>query len=257
MSAVKVTFKRGLRLLFETGQRVGVNGLPKHFYSSIPDIRDLRREESWRRPFEMFGVLGSEIGPQAAFLEDLCPEELAVRWAGLDVHGAACRENGQGGGYGTIEAEVLFAFILRHRPARIVQVGCGVSTSVVLRAAGEAGYAPDIICIEPYPSEFLSRMSREGRIRLIAERAEAVERDVLTGLGPGDLLFVDSTHTVKPGSEVNRIILDVLPRLKAGVFIHFHDVYFPYDYQRGLLSAELFFNAESTLLHAFLVGNPR
>ena len=53
------------------------------------------------------------------------------------------------------------------------------------------------------------------------------------------MLFVDATHTVKPGSEVNRIILDVLPRLDAGVFVHFHDIYFPYDYQRGLLSSEL------------------
>ncbi len=77
----------------------------------------------------------------------------------------------------------------------------------------------------------------------------------MTGLDKGDMLFVDSTHTVKPGSEVNRIILDVLPRLPTGVFVHFHDIYFPYDYQRGLMSTELFFNTESTLLHAFLINN--
>ena len=60
---------------------------------------------------------------------------------------------------------------------------------------------------------------------------------------------------MKPGSEVNRIILDVLPRLKSGVFVHFHDIYFPYDYSPTLLSFDLFFWVESTLLHAFLIGN--
>ena len=89
----------------------------------------------------------------------------------------------------------------------------------------------------------------------MSERAEVVDRDILTALDPGDILFVDSTHTVKPGSEVNRLILDVLPRLKSGVFVHFHDIYFPYDYQPTLLSSELFFSVESTLLHAFLIGN--
>lgn len=82
-----------------------------------------------------------------------------------------------------------------------------------------------------------------------------MDREELTNLNPGDLLFVDSTHTVKPGSEVNRIILDVLPRLAKEVYVHFHDIYFPYDYQRGLITEDVFFNVESTLLHAFLIDN--
>jgi len=79
----------------------------------------------------------------------------------------------------------------------------------------------------------------------------------MTDLSAGDLLFVDSTHTVKPGGEVNRIILEVLPRLGSGVFVHFHDVYFPYDYARNLMSDALFFPLESTLLHAYLINNSR
>src|SRR5208337_5601219 len=156
---------------------------------------------------------------------------------------------------GVIEAEVLHAFVRRHRPKRVVQVGCGVSTSVIVRAAMLAGYQPEIVCVEPYPSAFLTSAERRGLIKLHKEGAEECPRDVLTGLAEGDLLFVDSTHTVKPGSEVNRIILDVLPRLPAGTFIHFHDIYFPYDYQRSLLMGELFYQNESTLLHSFLIGN--
>lgn len=74
-------------------------------------------------------------------------------------------------------------------------------------------------------------------------------------LDAGDLLFIDSTHTVGPGREVNFLILEVLPRLKKGVYVHFHDIYFPYDYKRGLLIDALFFSNESTLLHAFLSQN--
>ena len=213
MRLIKDTLKKGLRGVFETGQYFGVNILPKHFYSSTPDIRALRRDEHWRNPFEMVGVAGADLAGQIAFLDDLCPPALSRQWAVLDVHATASKENGQGGGYGVIEAEFLHAFICRHLPQRIAQVGCGVSTSVILRAARIADYEPEVVCVEPYPSPFLLTAHDEGRIRLVSERAENVDRDILTALNPGDMLFIDSTHTVKPGSDVNRIILDVLPRL--------------------------------------------
>ncbi|HSQ03114.1 MAG TPA: hypothetical protein VLN59_03700, partial [Burkholderiales bacterium] len=69
------------------------------------------------------------------------------------------------------------------------------------------------------------------------------------------LFFVDSTHTLGPAGEVSRIILEMLPRLKAGAWVHFHDILFPYDYDRHILSESLFFQHESALLHGFLVGN--
>jgi hypothetical protein len=200
-------------------------------------------------------VAGTDVASQAAFLHDLCPTSLITEWPTLDVYGAADREQAEGGGYGVIEACVLHAFIRRHRPRRIVQVGCGLSTSVMLRAATLAEYRPELTCVEPYPSAYLAAAANDGRITLIKQPAERVPRETLTKLGKGDMLFVDSTHTVRPGSEVNRIILDILPRLDAGVFVHFHDIYFPYDYPRGVMSSELFFNAESTLLHAFLINN--
>jgi hypothetical protein len=91
----------------------------------------------------------------------------------------------------------------------------------------------------------------------VPRKAQKVPLEVLTELDDGDFLFIDSSHTVKPGSEVNRLILEVLPRLKRGAWVHFHDIFFPYDYQRGLLSDELFFCNESVLLQAYLTNNPR
>jgi len=127
----------------------------------------------------------------------------------------------------------------------------------MIRAAEVAGFDLDITCVDPYPTGYLQRLAHQGRITLLAEPAQDVALQTFTELQAGDLLFVDSTHTVKPGSEVNRLILEVFPRLVTGVTVHVHDVTWPYDHPRGILDEALFFWNESTLLHAFLVNNVR
>ncbi len=245
---LKTLGKRGLRQLFELGQRVGVDVLPRHFYSQIPDIRELRREGAWKSPYSMFGVAGAEVDSQFELLESCCTSEILSRLRRGDIYRDACLANGEAG-FGSVDADFLFGFIQSIRPRRIVQIGCGVSTAVILGAARElietVDYHPEILCIEPYPTEFLKNAERTGAIRLIGEMAQTVSLETLTDLGERGFLFVDSTHAVRPGSEVNRLILEVLPRLNPGSWVHFHDIYFPYDYQRGLLTDELFFSNES------------
>jgi hypothetical protein len=251
---VKDLGKRGLRRLFEVGQRLGFDLLPRHFYSQIPDIRQLRANDSWKRPRSMVGVQGIDLSTQFDFAETCCSPPTVERLRRSDVFARACTLNGESG-FGVADAEFLFGFIQTIQPQKIVQIGCGVSTGVMLMAAAEAHYHPEIVCVEPYPTEFLDRASREQAIRLVKAEAQNVPLEILTDLGDEGFLFVDSTHTVKPGSEVNRLILEVLPRLNSGDWVHFHDIYFPYDYQRGLLDDELFFSNESALLHAFLIHN--
>jgi len=247
--------KSSLHGLFLLGQRLGLDILPRHFYSAIPEIRELQRSESWKRPSSMTGVTGADIGAQISFLRECCLPPLAERLKRGGIHEYACQENGAVG-YGPVEAEFLYCFITTKRPNKIVQVGCGVSTAVILLAAKDADYKPQVICVDPFPTGYLTRTAEHKLIELIPKPAQEVDLRILTGLDGGDLLFVDSTHTVRPGSEVNRIILEVLPRLPSGSFVHFHDIYFPYDYQSAVLNA-LFFWEESTLLHAFLIDNQR
>lgn len=249
---IKKLWQRG----FEMAQRAGVNITPNHFYSDIPDFRELRRETSWRRPASMVGIRGRELGPQMAFVRDCC-DPVADRLARRDIHRLACEANGEAG-YGAGDAAMLYAFIRRHRPPRIVQVGCGVSTAIVELAARDAGYTPRIVCIEPFPTAFLRQAAAAGRIELIPRRAQDVELEFLTGVGEGGLLFVDSTHTLRPGSEVTRIVLEALPRLPSGAWAHFHDITFPYDYHpRMLWKFALFFSHETQLLQAYLCENER
>lgn len=254
---LKTAGKAGLHALFALGQRLGVNILPRHFYSQVPDLRELGARRDWRGPMCLAGVSGRNIDEQIAFAEACLPPDVRSVLAARDVHAEAVAANGSDGGYGAIEAEFLYGFIRTRRPARVVQVGCGVSTAVIEAAAADAGYQPRIVCIDPYPTGFLQRRQAAGGIELVARPAQEVEIEALTDLAPGDLLFVDSTHAVKPGSEVNRIVLEALPRLGADVFVHFHDIYLPYDYPRRLLTEDLFFHSESTLVHAFLIGNSR
>lgn len=248
----RTVLKQALHGVFTTSQRLGMNVLPLHFYSSIPDVRDLRRRTDWREPRSMIGISRLPTGQQLALLGEIMR---ALPDANRQLYVDAVRANGEEG-YGPVEAYVLAAFIAARRPVRIIQVGCGVSTAVMLSAARVAGYRPTVVCIDPYPTDYLRRAGGEGMITLLAKPAQLVDIDTFTSLGPGDLLFVDSTHTVKPGSEVNRIVLEVLPRLGRGVVVHFHDIYFPYEYGRGFLKGDLFFSGETSLLYAFLLNNP-
>ena len=246
--------KRVLHGAFRWGQRVGVDVLPRHFYSSVPDLQALENDHSWRRPLDMTGVRGAEIDDQVRTAGEWFTPAVRDVLAGRDVHASAVAENGADG-YGPMEAQFLHAFVATRRPARVVQIGAGVSTAVILDAAAVHGLDVEVTCIDPYPTELLVRLADEGRVTLVREPAQTVDLATLTALGPGDLLFIDSTHTVKVGSEVNRLVLEVLPLLDPGVVVHVHDIMFPYDYPVDLLDGRLFFWGESTLLHAWLVHN--
>ncbi|HEY5909748.1 MAG TPA: class I SAM-dependent methyltransferase [Verrucomicrobiae bacterium] len=255
MSLVGRAAKNAYLAVLRTGQRCGFDLLPRHFYSSIPDINQLRERHDWRKPRSMVGVPGKEIETQLTFVAECCPPPLRERLRCKDIFDYACREN-KVVGFGATEADFLFCFMASKRPRRVVQVGAGVSTAVMLLAARESGHHAEFACIDPYPTAFLQRASAAAEIKLIPQPAQQVDITTLTDLESGDLLFIDSTHAVRVGSEVNLLVLEVLPRLKPGVWVHFHDIYFPYDYHRSVFT-EPFFPSESTLLHAFLACNSR
>lgn len=142
-------------------------------------------------------------------------------------------------------------------PKRVIQVGAGASTWVALKAAEDSGHAIEITAVDPFPADHLKELSQAGKITLRHEPVQAVDPAELTRLEPGDVLFIDSTHTVGPGSDVNHMILEVLPRLPKGVLVHFHDITMPYGHNPGVLSSDLFFWNETVLLHAYLTDNAR
>ncbi len=251
---LKQLFKSQLHTLFAQGQRLGFDILPRHFYSEIPDLRVLRSSTSWQKPYSMKGVPGVETEEQLSWLKNLVSPQGQSRLIQEGVHQLACRDNGEAG-YGPVEADVLHCFIFKNKPRRIFQIGCGVTTAICLRAAAEASYRPKIICVEPYPNQFLRGAAARGDIELVAQRVQDTDPGRAAEMEAGDLFFVDSSHTLGPAGEVTRIILEFLPRLQKDVHVHFHDIYFPYDYPGDVLDKALFFTHETALLMAFLTLN--
>src|SRR5437764_8412612 len=107
--ALKNAVKSLLATAFAAGQRLGVDVLPRHFYSEIPDLRKLRRTTHWRKPYSMIGVAGADPDEQLAFARSVVTDDLRARIAKGDVHHTACARNGEPG-YGPVEADFLFAF---------------------------------------------------------------------------------------------------------------------------------------------------
>jgi len=248
--------KRLMRQTFEFGQQCKVDILPRHFYSEVPDIRQLRANQAWRRPRNMAHIAGADLRSQQSFVAS-CTQGLAHSMTSTPLHQRACQMNNLSEGFGPIEADFLYCFVRSQKPPRIVQIGCGVSTAICILAATDAGYQPEIICIEPYPTPFLVQQAKAGMLHLISEKFEDVQQPIAEMLRDGGLFFVDSSHTLGPAGEVTQIICDTLPTMPSGTWVHFHDILFPYDYSPDILTSELFFCHETALLHAFLTNNGR
>lgn len=147
--------------------------------------------------------------------------------------------------------------ILRHfKPRRMIEVGCGWSSLVTARVNREYLDGDlDFTCIEPDPLDFL-QSGVEGISRLIEEPVEEVAVDTFLGLDleDGDVLFIDSSHTVKTGCDVTFLVEEVLPRLSPGVVIDFHDIFLPWDYPADWVFAGRAWS-EQYLVRSFLAFN--
>ena len=253
---VKNFSKHLLRQGFEQGQRFGFDVLPRHFYSEIPAIHELKNTNSWKAPYSMAAINGIDIPSQFEFVQECCSPKIVEELELGHIHKDAINANGEVG-FGPTEADFLFAFVATKKPQQIFQIGCGVSTAVCLLAAKYVGYVPEIICLEPYPTKYLLEQEQQGNLTLIRQKAQLYSPRNIDRLSEDILFFVDSTHTLGPAGEVSRIVLEMLPRLKKGAWVHFHDIKFPYDYDRHVLQSSLFFQHESILLQAFLCCNDR
>ena len=125
-----------------------------------------------------------------------------------------------------LDAAAAYALVRRERPRRIVEIGSGHSTRFLAQAVIDGALATEIVCIDPAP-----RASLAG-LKLRHEKAVLPSADpsIFGALQAGDILFVDSSHIAMPGTDVDRLFLDILPRLAGGVLVHVHDVVLPDAY---------------------------
>jgi hypothetical protein len=137
----------------------------------------------------------------------------------------------------------------------VLEIGSGHTTALALDTAAASGLGDlELSCVEPYPERLLSLLRDGDPVTLVSRPVQDVPLTAYEALEPGDVLFIDSTHVAKAGSDVVWLYLQVLPRLAAGVVVHIHDVFWPFEYPEAWLREGRDWT-ENYLLHAFLVGN--
>jgi predicted O-methyltransferase YrrM len=234
--------------IFPLWERCGFHVTPVHFYQPIPDTKSLP-EELWSRPSELVGI---DMNQRAQL--DLLQIFSRLRDEFQAFPTAPTAEQDRfylgNGLFDGVDALVAYCMVRHFQPRLIIEVGSGFSSLVLGQAAAKNGCAP-LVCIEPFPREFL-RKGFPGLQTLIEKNVQQIDLEFFSRLESGDMLFIDSSHTVKIGSDVNYLFLEVLPRLKPGVIVQVHDVFLPFEYRRDWVLDEFRFWTEQYLLQAFL-----
>jgi predicted O-methyltransferase YrrM len=228
-----------------------------HFYSPIPALADVRQDHLrlFRDPARSLPGISLNESEQLQLLGSF-----KSYYAELDFpqeKTAGHRYFYENTFYSYCDAIFLY-FMLRHlRPTRVIEVGSGYSSCVTLDTS-DRFLGGNIRCtfIEPYPDRLLALLEPgdASRIEIVTRRLQDVPIDRFRELRSGDILFIDSTHVVKIGSDVKYIFEEVLPSLKPGVHVHFHDVFYPFEYPSAWVYSGRVWS-EAYLLRAFLSYN--
>lgn len=228
---------------------------PGHFYSPLPSREEV--DEAFRREESGTSFPGIELNEAAQFalLEKFAgwnsgmpfPEHASPGW----------RYHLDNPSYPTFDGVMLYSMLRHIQPRRIIEVGSGFSSAAMLDLNEHVfGGRIDLTFIDPDMNRLrpLLRSDDETRVRLIQKRVQDVPLAEFDRLESGDVLFIDSSHVAKIGSDVNRLYFEVLPRVKPGVFVHIHDIAANLDYPRQWYDEGRAWN-ESYLLRAFLMYN--
>jgi hypothetical protein len=238
--------------IFPLWERKGFHVTPVHFYQPIPDTQSLP-ETLWNRPSELVGIDMNDV-VQLDLLRKHFPEFRGEYEAfPTKATGDPSRFHLNNGLFDGTDALVAYCMVRHFQPRLIIEIGGGFS-SLLLGEAAIKNNVSSLICIEPFPQEFL-REGFPGLQSLIEKKVQEIDLEFFAQLKPGDILFIDSSHTVKIGGDVNYLFLEVLPRLKQGVIVHIHDIFFPFEYRRDWVMDEFRFWSEQYLLQAFLTFN--
>ena len=155
------------------------------------------------------------------------------------------------------DAEIYYQMIRYHKPKKIIEIGSGQSSLIAMEAININkqidNFITELTCIEPFENKWLEK----NDIRVIRKKVEEIDTDIFTDLNKGDILFIDSSHVIKPQGDIVKIFLEILPKLKSGVIIHIHDIFSPRDYLENWLKIENRFFNEQYLLEGMLDNSSR
>ena len=160
------------------------------------------------------------------------------------------------GSFESGDAECWYQIIRANKPKRIIEIGSGNSTLMAIKAikknqSEQLNYTCEHICIEPYEMPWLEQMD----ITIIREKVEEMDLSFFSQLKENDILFIDSSHVIRPQGDVLFEYLELLPSLNKGVIVHIHDIFSPRNYPKSWLQDDIRFWNEQYLVEAFLSNN--
>jgi len=225
---------------------LGVHVVPNHFYWPIQDSSKLKAY-NFDAIFPLDGI-------------SLDRDAMTTRLINFGKYQDEYKLIHQECGYSSNgDGAILYGMLRDIKPNKIIEVGSGYSTVVMnnayLKNREEDGVESEIISIEPYPKPVLRELVSNSNVSLIERRVEQVEESFFQQLAEGDVLFIDTSHVVDIANDVHFLYLRILPQVPVGVFVHIHDIRFPYEYPKEwVLNARKHW-AEQYLLHMFLAFN--
>lgn len=249
---------RSLRLLTDAARSPFLRYAPPgHYYSCIPDMKDVlaRADVLFRRDVKACPGVDLREREQIQLLDCMAGyyEEQPFR----EDRTTGSRYYYPNGFFGIGDAIVLYALFRHFRPQRVIEIGSGFSSAAMLDTSERfLGGSVEFTFIEPHADRLLDLLRPEDRATqtIIRHPVQEVPLDVFRALEGGDVLFIDSSHVLKIGSDVQHIIFNVLPAINPGVLIHFHDVHWPFEYRRETVLKGKTWN-EAYAVRAFLQFN--
>jgi predicted O-methyltransferase YrrM len=217
------------------------------FYSEIPTIKDMERPSplKFEAAFPSHDVMLRELAELDKYAHEFDPPK---------ERQSPAQFSWEGGIFSYSDAMAYYCMVRSRKPKRIIEIGSGSSTLIAKQACQKNGFG-EIICIEPYPSDMLRE---HNGIELIDKKVQEVETEFFNDrLEDGDVLFIDSTHTVKHDSDCLHIYLRILPAIRASIIAHAHDINLPGPLPISMMRDEQIFWNEQYLLYAYLLENPR
>ncbi len=228
-----------------------------HFHSPRPDLSLVSAAYDRVVQAERASLPGIDMRAteQRALLERFAPLQAELPFR--DQPGGPCRYYADNPMFPGGDALVLWSLLRCLRPRRVLEVGSGFSSAVMLDTNElHLGNSIEFTFVEPYPDRLRSLLRGEDatRCRILEAPVQDVPLEPFEALQANDVLFIDSSHVAKFGSDVNHLLFEVLPRLRPGVVVHFHDIFWPFDYTKAWLMAGRAWN-EAYALRAFLTLN--
>jgi predicted O-methyltransferase YrrM len=233
---------------------------PGHFYSPLPNLEDFKDSLNPVFDTSLKELPGINLNAEGQFrlLNELLPNfrQFSDGFT-KSIHSGTTRFNFDQYYFKEADALALYGFLSYYKPKKVIEVGSGHSSALMLDTADtDPTWQPQITFIEPYPDRLHSVLKENDKARtnIIQKFVQNVPIEDFLALNEGDILFIDSSHVSKIGSDVNFLFFDVLPRLKPGVIIHIHDIFWPFEYPHEWIMEGRAWN-EDYLLRALLIGS--